>query len=201
MSCEHKFLNDLELAYSDWEIRTLFIGTFNPNWNSCSNESNWFYGRTKRNAFWCILPTIHEGQSLINGNKQDWINFCKRNRIGITDIITSISDANEDNPIHRNYICKFKDDKLENFDINITNVPQILDRYVNIKQVCITRQTLSEFWEDIFTELFIWKNEHPERVLDIIHLRSPSRGARKGITGNFCEFVSNRWLQQGYRIL
>jgi hypothetical protein len=42
---------------------------------------------------------------------------------------------------------------------------------------------------------------HPERNIRIKYLRSPSRGARKGIVGIFCDFVANRWLEQGYEML
>ncbi|MEY4604366.1 MAG: hypothetical protein RIT43_1658, partial [Bacteroidota bacterium] len=69
MPCNHKFIKDLQLQYVDWEVKTLFIGTFNPEWEECaSNYAQWFYGRTQRNDFWCILPTVHGTNSLISGN-------------------------------------------------------------------------------------------------------------------------------------
>ena len=51
-NCPHKFHKDLQLDYVDWEVNTLFFGTFNPG--CCKeedNEANWFYGRTKNNSF------------------------------------------------------------------------------------------------------------------------------------------------------
>lgn len=31
MACNHKFENDLQLQYVDWDVKTLFIGTFIPD--------------------------------------------------------------------------------------------------------------------------------------------------------------------------
>lgn len=201
MPCKHKFLKDLSIDYATWEVKTLFIGTFNPEWNSCGNNySNWFYGRTGNNEFWCILPKIHENYSLINGNRWSWIDFCERNKIAITDILTSLDNAVEDNLTHQQVICGFKDDELSNFENTTTGIIQILMKHPTIKQICITRQDLPEFWQQAFKETFDWINDHPERNISVKFLRSPSRGARRGVVGNFCEFIANRWLEQGYEI-
>jgi hypothetical protein len=200
MSCNHKFINDLQLQYVDWEVKTLFIGTFNPEWNECqNNNAQWFYGRTQRNDFWCILPSIHGNESLIQGDRNLWIEFCRKNSIGITDIIESI-DADIQNASHRNAVCNFKDDELPNFEITLNNIPLILERHKSIKQICITRQTLIDFWEDCFIDTLQYIDQHPQRNIKLKLLRSPSRGARKGVVGNFCEFVARRWREQGYTL-
>ena len=202
MPCLHKFIGDLQLQYVEWEVKTLFIGTFNPDWKSCiSNNSKWFYGRTNRNEFWCILPTIHEQQSLLTGNRRIWIDFCRRNQLAVTDIIESFDEADETNPQHREAICGFKDEKLVTFEPNNNDIPAILEAHPTIKQVIITRQTLPKFWKACFTDTFDWIYHHPQRQIQIKMLRSPSRGAIKGVIGNFCDFVGNRWLYQGYTVL
>ncbi|OXE98667.1 hypothetical protein BC749_10742 [Flavobacterium araucananum] len=199
MPCEHKFIEDLQLDYVNWKPKTLFIGTFNPSWLECpNNNADWFYGRTQRNDFWCILPRIHNEASLIAGNREIWIDFCRRNDIAITDILENLLDANQNDNDHREVICKFKDDKLVNFDVIINNIPKILEKHKSIKQICITRQHLPDFWKECFSDLFEYLNLNPQITLK--YLRSPSRGARRGIVGNFCEFISNRWSEQEYSI-
>lgn len=201
MACQHKFFNDLQLQYVDWEVRTLFIGTFNPSWNVCDNDAEWFYGRVQRNGFWCILPTIHEGVSMIDGDRNTWIDFCRRNHLAITDILSSLDNADETNPNHQRIVCKYKDDDLEEFDSTLNDIPLILEQHTSIKQICISRQTLPEFWEDCFIDTFMWQQNNPDRNLQFRFLRSPSRGARRGVVGNFCDFNANRWIEQGYQCL
>jgi hypothetical protein len=200
MACNHKFIDDLQLQYVDWSPKTLFIGTFNPEWSECdNNNAQWFYGRIQRNEFWCILPKIFGHPSLLTYNRESWISFCRKNEIAITDILSTI-DAEIDNPSHLNAICKFKDDDISNFDVTVNSIPTILDAFPSIKQICITRMSFNEFWEDCFMDTIQYIQTHPERNLKLKYLRSPSRGARRGVTGNFCEFVSNRWIEQGFAI-
>lgn len=200
MPCNHKFINDLQLQYVDWKVKTLFIGTFNPEWNVCSNNNaEWFYGRTQRNDFWCILPTVHSCNNLITGNRSSWIEFCRSNSIAITDIIESI-DADINIPSHQLAVCNFKDDELENFNITVNNIPYILEQHKEIIQICITRQQLGPFWNECLTNTIEYIRQHPERNIQLKLLRSPSRGARKGVVGNFCQFIANRWLTQGYEM-
>ncbi|MBS1640666.1 MAG: hypothetical protein JSR12_11485 [Bacteroidetes bacterium] len=198
MSCYHKFIYDLQLEYVDWEVSTLFVGTFNPGWASCTNNnSEWFYGRTARNSFWNSLSLLHEGYKIESG-KSEWLDFCRRNELAVTDILACIDNADENNPIHQTKICKFKDDDLAQFDVTINNIPQILNEHPKIRQVCITRQTLTEFWEDIFQDLLTYIDAHNN--ISLIKLRSPSRGAISGVEGDHSLFVANRWIQQGYQL-
>lgn len=202
MPCNHKFIDNLSISYADWEVRTLFIGTFNPCWLAANNDANWFYGRTARNEFWCILPKIHENISLINDNKDIWVNFCRKNHLAITDILESLDNADEQNEFHRQAILGFRDNELQYFDSTKTDIIDILETHPTIKQICITRQDpLPIFWLNCFQSTFDWINHHPERNISIKYLRSPSRGARRGVMGNFCDFVANRWIEQGYEIL
>jgi len=200
MSCVHKFFNDLQLQYVDWTPKTLFIGTFNPEWTECKNNyAEWFYGRTLHNEFWCILSKVYNQPSQISGNRSSWIEFCRKNNIAVTDILSSI-EVDVADEIQRAAVCKFKDDDIANFEVAVNNIPEILRNFPSIKQVCITRQTLSEFWEDCFMDTLQYRDCHLEQDISLKFLRSPSRGARKGVVGNFCDFVANRWVQQGFEI-
>ncbi len=197
MACNHKFIEDLMLSYVDWEPKTLFIGTFNPEWNLGNNYAEWFYGRTQRNSFWCILPKVFGEKSLLNGNRSSWISFCQKHQIAITDILVSIN-ANEQNQKHREVISKFKDDDLEQFEVSINDIPALLKKFPSIKQVCITRQTLNGFWGTQLQETITFLNK--QNNIRLLPLRSPSRGARRGVVGDFCEFISKRWQEQGFTI-
>lgn len=199
MPCKHKFAADLDLGYVDWEVKTLIIGTFNPEWKSCKNNSaQWFYGRTTRNEFWSILPKVHGEPSLLTGHRSQWLEFCKRNGLAITDIIRSLKNADENVASHREVICKFKDDDFAQFDIEVTDIPSILEKHPSIKQLCLTRQTLGPIWNQCFADTFKWINSNRARNINSRFLRSPSRGARKGVVGPFADFVANRWKEQGY---
>jgi hypothetical protein len=199
MPCNHKFYVDLQLQYVNWEPTTLFIGTFNPEWQICgNNNAEWFYGRTNRNEFWCVLPRVFGQDSLLNeNNRLTWIDFCRKNNIAITDILSCI-DADITNPAHVDMVCNFSDDKIEDFCVTVNNIPAILDNFQSIRQICITRQTLTPFWNACFQSTSQYIALHPERGINLIRLRSPSRGAIRGVLGNFCQFVSARWIQQGF---
>ena len=114
-------------------------------------------------------------------------------------LIESI-DADVYNENHRSAICNFKDDEFVNFEVTLNNIPDLLERHQSIKQICITRQTLTDFWEDCFMDTIQYIEQHPERDIQLKLLRSPSRGARRGVIGNFCLFVANRWIAQGYQV-
>jgi len=197
MACEHRNIQDLTLEYVDWEPKTLFIGTFNPGWQSRNNYAEWFYGRTQRNEFWCILPQVHQHPSLLNGNRETWINFCREHQLAITDIITSIDDADERIQEHRELICEgFEDDAIEkNFKaFTFTDIPSLLTKYPSIRQVCITRMTINGLWKTALTPTI---NACFTNSIAFRPLRSPSRGARKGVKGPFCQFIANHWQTTG----
>ena len=94
--CPHKFIYDLQLDYVEWEVNTLFIGTFNPG--CCANEdieADWFYGRTQNNMFWDTLGYIYENNPLLGqqGNPELWIAFCRKHKLAVTDLISKINDV------------------------------------------------------------------------------------------------------------
>jgi hypothetical protein len=102
MPCNHRFIEDL---YPKHKLKFLFVGTFNPSWENLNkNNANWFYGR-RTNSFWRILPSIFNQPNMNNKlhrlNINLWKKYCLENNIGITDIIESIRDANDDKEEHK----------------------------------------------------------------------------------------------------
>jgi hypothetical protein len=200
MSCNHKFINDLDLSYASWTVNTLFIGTFNPGWHCTNNYAEWFYGRTNNNEFWTILPLLHNRESLKTANKSDWLDFCRKENIGITDILTSIPFA--DVGLHFEAICKsnFSDSVIEkNFnarELVFTDLISILKNRPSIRTVCITRRGITGIWKKALSPVLAYCEAHN---IAFLPLRSPSRFARNGTKGYvFTDYVSTAWLKCGY---
>ena len=95
-------------------IQFLIIGTFNPAWDAENGDNaEYFYGR-KSNQFWCILPHAFHEHCLIDKGSAEWRAFCAEHRIGLTDIISSIANANEDDGEHfTDLTIGFEDRKIE----------------------------------------------------------------------------------------
>lgn len=93
----HQLLQS-EIFFPDWPIKTLVLGTFNPD---CGEKVDYFYGRC-RNNFWRAIEHIEEldYRSLFN-NLNGKIQIMEKYHFGCTDIISSI----EFNPNIRNKIC------------------------------------------------------------------------------------------------
>lgn len=148
MSCEHRFLDEL---IPIWKIEYLFIGTFNPKWNKTNNNADYFYGRSK-NQFWCILPNVFNSPCLIAKTKEEKKAFLKKHKIGITDIIKSISNADESNEYHNELILNgYRDINLEKkennefifeLDFNTLNILNLI-KGNRIKGVYFTRSTFN----------------------------------------------------------
>ena len=105
MAITHKFINDLNEVEEnqsfcgeaiDKKSKILFVGTFNPDSESCMKENNatWFYGRNQ-NKFWRYMPNALTRNSLhgLDGNfnlPQDWKDYCVTNKLVIIDLVKSI---------------------------------------------------------------------------------------------------------------
>ena len=144
MSCEHRFLNEL---IPDWEIEHLFIGTFNPSWNKNNSiQSNYFYGRI-RNNFWCILPQVFGGNNLKNEKLETKYDYINLKKIGITDLITKVVNAEIENPEDvLKLTTKFSDQVLNSYQLefNTSNIKELILRHKKtLKGVYLTRSTLS----------------------------------------------------------
>lgn len=126
MPCNHRFQN--ELTSHAYPLNYLFIGTFNPEWNNPNgNNANWFYTRS-RNSLWHILPMATIGASLMDFRQET--NFlkgwCLNHGIGFSDLISSVVNADEENPQHFDDIKGFQDQILENYNLAGTDLEDLI---------------------------------------------------------------------------
>jgi len=169
MACIHKFHRYLDLERLDFAPTTLVVGTFNPAWPA-GNSAEWFYGRTGNNFFWDILPRLYGEESLISGSTVEWKQFCHDKQIAITDLISSIDDANPENPKHQKMLGGFSDDAIEhNFDDLIyVNIVQLLRHHSSIKNVYLTRGVTDAFWRHLWNPVAHYcshNNIHERKLL------------------------------------
>lgn len=159
MPCQHKFHSYLnlnkgylnpELNKLDFEPTTLIVGTFNPAW-PLTNEAEWFYGRTKNNYFWEVLPRVYGKESLINATHTEWKSFCYSNKIAITDLIFSIEEANEENKDHLKMMGGYSDSAIKGFKNNKeTGIVSVLTEHPNISNVYLTRGIGDTYWKKLW---------------------------------------------------
>ena len=209
MACKHKFYDWLYLLPEkvDWEIKILIVGTFNPGWYSENNYSEWFYGRTQNNLLWQILPELKGYKSLINSTIKEWIEFCKLNKIGFTDLIEEIITADEINENHKQVLLKnFSDTALintfRNNDIKWTNLESILNSRKSITEIYLTNSG-NNIWGKKFNEAFKF-HERNDKDIYTKTLYTPSKEARfwmkKNGFNDISEFIKYKWLEKGFKI-
>ncbi len=147
MSCNNKFQNHLELKTIDFEPTTLIVGTFTPSWPD-PYGSKWFYDHPATGLFWQVLPGLYGKPSLISASAAEWQQFCRNNRIAITNLISSIDDADSADKAHSS-IFKGLSDKAVAFnfeDFVFIDIVQLLKRNPTIKNVYLTRSITEAFW-------------------------------------------------------
>ncbi len=143
MACFHKFYKHVDHFQDEfgllpkWNVDTLIIGTFNPdNIFHPNNTALYFYGR-KKNYFWKILPVFINNNLISIENPQNQIEFLKKYKIGLTDLLIEVRDADLNNNDHISRIKTVLDSKLEGFNELIWNTnyikKYILDK--NVKSV------------------------------------------------------------------
>ncbi len=203
MPCNHKFINYLNLEKIDFEPSLLIIGTFNPVWPE-DNYAEWYYGRTSNNYFWEILPRMFREDSLRNNNHLAWKNFCSRNQIAITDLITSINDADQENPNHFEIISKFKDTDFANTfqEFEMTDILGILKNHPSINKVYFTRNKGVELFDNQLNFINDYCQKHE---IYFSYLLTPSKYARFQMGGyvpenlnlerNLSNFIYEKWLE------
>jgi hypothetical protein len=203
MSCSHKFIDQLNCLNLNYKPQTLIIGTFNPEW-PVDNYAKWFYGRVNNNYFWNVLPRVLGYESLRHLGPNEWKSFCSQNGIVITDLISSINDADQTNPLHNEIISKFKDTEFANTfsDFEMTNVIDILENYPSIKKIFFTRNSGVELFDNLIQGIIDFC-----RVNDIYfsHLITPSKNARFQMRGwnpknpnlerDLPNFIYEKWLE------
>lgn len=190
MPCDHKFIDNLNLDHLNFEPTTLIVGTFNPEWPA-GNNAEWFYGRThdeygnRNNNFWDVLPRFYNEPSLINATPADWKIFCSRNHIALTDLITTINDADQENPDHIALLRGFADNAIAvNFhDFIFTVVVNHLQNKPSVNNVCITNGVNGTFWNALWNPIQQYCQVNNIRCTKLL---TPSKNAR------FSMFVHNR---------
>ena len=179
MPCEHKFIHDLNLTGLDYAPTTLIVGTFNPSWPN-ENQAEWFYGRTGNNYFWDVLPRLYNPElNLRNEGVDEWKEFCLNNSIAITDILSSIVDADENNPLHAEILGNYQDIAIANsfHEFTFTDIVDILRRFRSIRNVYLTRQPGIQLFDDQWNNIQEYQmNVDPD--LHIRNLLTPSGSAR-----------------------
>jgi hypothetical protein len=186
MSCPHRFYDQLLQANSS--IEYLFIGTFNPSWNAPNdNNADYFYGRAT-NLFWCICPHAFNENCLVDKSPTEWKEFCLKFKIGLTDIIKCVNNADQNNTDHLKYLASGFEDKNLDLKINGDYVfdleldSSLIQQFITSKQaelkgVFFTRKTFNDIpriwdnWIDI-------KN-HCDK-LNIYNSALPTPSARGG---------------------
>ena len=154
MPCNHKFQSYLNLERLDFEPVTLIVGSFNPEWPA-GNTAEWFYGRTADNYFWDVLPRLYGEQSLINATPTEWKQFCRDKQIALTDLISSIDDADQSNKEHNKMMGGFSDKAIQyNFDDFVyVDIVKLLQHHPTIKNVYITRGITEAFWRHLWNPI------------------------------------------------
>jgi hypothetical protein len=155
MPCHHKFIRHLNLQQLDFEPETLIVGTFNPDIDG--NQAEWFYGRVANNYFWDVLPRIYGEDSLRNGfTHHNWKGFCNRRKIAITDLITSVNDADLQDDAHRSLLLGYGDNEIANnfHDFTYTNIVGLLQENENIQNIYLTRQAGNMFYDNLWQPVY-----------------------------------------------
>lgn len=161
MPCNNKFQHYLDLTKIDFEPDTLVVGTFNPAW-PVGNTAEWFFGRTTSNYFWDVLPRLYGEPSLTDATKAEWQQFCRDKRIAITDMISTIDDAEPANREHAKILGGFSDDAIAYHfdDFDLVDIVQILQRRPTIRNVYLTRGVTEAFWRHLWNPAMQYSNVH-----------------------------------------
>jgi hypothetical protein len=201
MACHHKFIDDLTLKKIDFIPTKLFIGTFNPGWDCLDNKAEWFYGRTQNNYFWDLFPRLFQHEPLRSMNCVEWKIFCSLKNVALTDLITTIDDADDRLENHRECLKTYDDTKIAKFkEFTFTDIVRILKDNHKIKEVYLTRQSDSgKFWDKAWSPI---SSHCTENKIKCKMLRSPSKSSRfsmtKGSGLKLPEFIYDDWIGKYY---
>jgi hypothetical protein len=174
----HQF-HDKDFFTPSWEIKYLFLGTFNPNEGE---KVNYFYSR-KTNLLWPTLSKIFQDE--FNPNNLDFFKKLKSHKIACMDLISSIDIKDLD----KKYILGkgYSDSKIINNSVkriyNTENILSVINKNPDIQ--------LYSTWGN-GSNLKDWKNEI-KKLPPITKLKSPSRAARVPKEEKKELFIFNNW--------
>ncbi|RFS16659.1 hypothetical protein [Emticicia sp. C21] len=139
MPCTHKFFghnlhqNGAFGLIPNWDFKTLIIGTFNPeNIWADENMAGYFYGR-RRNYFWSAIGQFGILQDIERNNTIHQFQFLQEKKIGLTDLLIRIEDADITNLNHVAKIKTYGDKEIESFHDFFWNTEQIINTILNKK--------------------------------------------------------------------
>ena len=192
MSCTHKFFGHSDHLggnnglLPNWKVKTIFIGTFNPeNEFKQDNSANYYYGRA-RNLFWKVLSAFASIPEINNSDYQNQLIFLKKNKIGMTDLLIRINDANSDFEEHRRKISTVLDSEIETFKKFEWNTHYIIEflKTNDVENVYFTKQGLGLTNSNINTfesQIRLIENYCEENNIFSTRLHTPSgQGLGKG---------------------
>lgn len=206
MPCPHKFQSFLNLERLDFEPETLIVGTFNPAWPE-GNYAQWFYGRTSNNYFWDVLPRLYSPNLNLrkpDSGPNDWKLFCREHKVAITDLIYCIEDADPKNESHYKALKTYSDASISKHfqQLTFTDILGILRRFPSIKYVYLTTQAKIELFNQRWTAVEEYGQNHGVRVRRLL---TPSASSRFQM-GNYKKenpedktplrnFIYKNWLE------
>jgi hypothetical protein len=152
MPVPHIFKQQLQLTELSYQPTTLIVGTFSPLMPG-HNHAQWFYDRTEQNYFWEILPQLYGEQSLLYAGPQQWQQFCQSHGIALTDLITSIDDADLKKSEHHKILGGYSDKAIIHHfdDFTFTDIVGILRQHPTIRHVYLTRGITEAFWRHLWS--------------------------------------------------
>jgi len=124
---QHKFKN----YENEKNIEKLILGTFNPL--TPENKADFFYGRS-HNFLWNLLPQVFGNLKLKNTEKEERIEFIKKNKIGFLDLIAEVQ---VDDGHEKNYADDYIDAKVTKWH----DFESFLKTHKDLKKVFFTRKT------------------------------------------------------------
>ena len=162
MISNHQFKNK-EFYLPNWEVKFLFIGTFNP---SGGEKVPYYYGR-KKNRFWKLLSEVFKIE--LDPNDSLFFENLDRLKVGCIDIIDSISypEVYEDRVSGKGYSDKVLFLSKVKKDYNTENILDIISK--NKLQKVFFTNSGGSLRKEQKLEL-----EKIQRVCDVVYLCSPS---------------------------
>lgn len=203
MPCIHRFYGAHDNGlFPNWEIETLFIGTFNPSWDHPNNNANYFYARSP--YFWRLIKAFYNHIDLTNLTRDEKLNFIINNKIGFTDLIENIENADINNLTDVSKILSFKDSDLlyfeEGLQFNTDKIIEFINDNQNIKNVYFT--LLANNIGSITTSINTIENYfiNSRREINIKRLHTPTGQGLGAGTPRINKLV-HRWIDNGFEVL
>ncbi|MBQ4915287.1 hypothetical protein J8L85_12615 [Maribacter sp. MMG018] len=166
-----------------WEIKHLFLGTFNPEGGE---EVNYFYGRN-RNQTWKLLSEIFKDE--FNPKEFDqFLTKLKKHKIACMDMIKSVKVINEDISLITGK--GYSDSKIINNTIerehNTTNIIEVIKKNPGVRLYSTWgKGPIIKNW-----------NVEIDKIGPIISLTSPSMAAKVPKGEKKYDYMLEDWLHK-----